>query len=219
MRRSTVACRAKTMMGLDGEPTSSAYVRFPPSPSRAYAMGMPAHQSKWNTDMVRSLPDDGKRYELIDGVLLVSPSPAKRHQRAVRILLFALQSYCEQHDLGEALDSPADIELSPTDIVQPDVFVVSEISSSWDDARTLRLAVEVLSPTSVHTDRSVKRPRYQRERVPEFWIVDLDARVFERWRPDDDQPDVVADVMTWQPLPDIPALSIPLDDFFRKAVG
>lgn len=169
--------------------------------------------------MVRALPDDGNRYELIDGVLLVSPAPSWRHQRAVRMLLIALQAYCEQHDLGEALASPADIELSPTDLVQPDVFVVPEISSSWGDVRALRLAVEVLSPSSVYTDREVKRPRYQRERVPEFWIVDLDARVFERWRPDDDQPEVIADVLTWQPLAHIPALSIPLDDFFRKAVG
>jgi len=181
-------------------------------------MGMPAHQSQWNADMVRSLPDDGNRYELIDGVLLVSPAPSKRHQRAVRMLLIALQSYCEQHNFGEALASPADIELSPIDLVQPDVFVVPEITASWDDARDLLLAVEVVSPSSVHTDRDVKRPRYQRERVPEFWIVDLDACVFERWRPDDDQPEVITDVMTWRPLPHIPALSIPLDDFFLKAV-
>ena len=167
--------------------------------------------------MVRSLPDDGNRYELIDGVLLVSPSPAKRHQRAVRMLLIALQGYCEEHNLGEALDSPADIELSPKDLVQPDVFVVRDITSFWDDARNLRLAVEVISPTSGHADRFVKRPRYQRERVPEFWIVDLDTRVFERWRPDDSEPEVIASVMTWQPLPHIPALSILLDDFFRKA--
>lgn len=181
-------------------------------------MGMPAHQSQWNADMVRSLPDDGQRYELIDGVLLVSPAPSKRHQRAVRMLLIALQSYCDPHNLGEALSSPADIALSPTDLVQPDVFVVPVITASWDDARDLLLAVEVVSPSSAHTDRHVKRPRYQRERVPEFWIVDLDARIFERWRPDDVQPEVIADVMTWQPVPDISALSIPLDDFFRRAV-
>jgi Uma2 family endonuclease len=181
-------------------------------------MGMPAHQSQWNADMVRTIPDDGNRYELIDGVLLVSPAPTWRHQRAVRILLMALQSYCEQHNLGEALASPADIELSPTDLVQPDVFVVPDIVDSWAETRNLLLAVEVVSPSSAHIDRHVKRPRYQRERVPEVWIVDLDVRVFERWRPDDDQPEVIADVMTWQPLPDIPALSIPFDDFFRKAI-
>lgn len=185
-------------------------------------MGMPAHQSsqqpQWNADLVRSLPEDGNRYELIDGVLLVSPAPAWRHQRAVRMLLMALQPYCEQHNLGEALASPADIELSPADLVQPDVFVVPEIAASWQETRKLRLVVEVVSPSSGHTDRYVKRPRYQRERVPEYWIVDPDERVFERWRPDDHEPEVIADVMTWQPLPDIPALSIPLDDFFRKAV-
>lgn len=115
-------------------------------------MGMPVHQphQQWTADMVRSLPDDGQRYELIDGVLLVSPSPARQHQRAVRLLLIALQSYCEQHDLGEALDSPADIELSPNDIVQPDVFVLRDITSTWDEAGNLRLAVEVTSPLGTH---------------------------------------------------------------------
>jgi Uma2 family endonuclease len=183
-------------------------------------MGMPAHQmprQEWNADMVRSLPDDGSRYELIDGALLVSPAPTWRHQRAVRALLIAIQSYCEQHHLGEALTSPADIELSPRDVVQPDVFVVPEIRSSWAEVRRLLLAVEVLSPSSIHTDRFVKRPRFQRERVPEFWIVDQDTRVFERWRPDDKEPEVITDVMTWQPLPHIPALSIPLGEFFDKA--
>jgi Uma2 family endonuclease len=183
-------------------------------------MGMPANQwpdQDWTAELVRSLPDDGNRYELIDGVLLVSPSPVNRHQRAVRMLLIALQSYCERHDLGEALASPSDIELSPKDLVQPDVFVTGTIVSSWSDARDLRLAVEVISPSSRHTDRFVKRPRYQRERIPEFWIVDQETRVFERWRPDDKEPEVITDVMTWQPLSDIPALSIPLGEFFDKA--
>ena len=184
-------------------------------------MGMPAqeslHPTEWTADMVRALPEDGNRYEVIDGVLLVSPSPANRHQRAVRQLLFALHPYCEQHDLGEALPSPSDVELSPKDLVQPDVFVTREITSLWNDGRNLRLAVEVLSPSSRHIDRDVKRPRYQRDRIPEFWIVDLDARLFERWRPDDVEPEVITDVMTWQPLPHIPALSIPLGEFFDKA--
>jgi Uma2 family endonuclease len=183
-------------------------------------MGMPANQwsgQGWTADLVRSLPDDGNRYELIDGVLLVSPSPANRHQRAVRMLLILLQSYSELHDLGEALASPSDIELSPKDFVQPDVFVTRRIVSTWSDARDLRLAVEVISPSSAHTDRFVKRPRYQRERIPEFWIVDLDERVFERWRPDDKEPEVITDAMIWQPLPHIPPLSIPLGEFFDKA--
>ncbi len=181
-------------------------------------MGMPAHQSHWTADMVRSLPDDGKRYEVIDGTLLVSPAPSWEHQRAVRLLVMALQAYCERHGLGEAMMSPADIELSPSDVVQPDVFVVPEIAHSWHDARNLLLAIEVVSPSSARTDRHVKRPRFQRAGVPEFWIVDLDARVFERWRPEDVEATVIADVMTWQPQPNAPALSIPLDDFFARAV-
>jgi Uma2 family endonuclease len=84
------------MMEFTPQPLCSAYVRLCQTPSRAYGMGMPAHQSPhqplWNADMVRSLPDDGNRYELIDGVLLVSTSPSKLHKRALLMLIMAIQS-------------------------------------------------------------------------------------------------------------------------------
>ena len=63
--------------------TRSAYVRLPSSPSRAYGIGMPAEEARWTLDMVRALPDDGNRYEVLDGVLLVTPIPTLLHQRAI----------------------------------------------------------------------------------------------------------------------------------------
>ena len=182
-------------------------------------MGMPAQHTEWTAEMARALPDDGKRYEVLDGVLFVSPSPSRAHQRAVRLLLLLLDEYCRVHGLGEALDSPADIEFSPRRLVQPDVFVVPTIAPSWRDVTTLSLAVEVLSPSTARTDRHEKRHTYQSERIPEYWIVDLDARIVERWRPDDAQPEVLADSLVWQPDPGCPALEIDLREFFRAALA
>ena len=181
-------------------------------------MGMPAHQTEWTAEMVRALPDDGKRYEVLDGVLFVSPSPKRQHQRAVRILLLALDAYCREHSLGEALASPADIELSPKDLVQPDVFVVPEIRSSWTEVRSLRLACEVLSPSTARSDRYDKRRTYQRHRVPEYWIVDLDGRLVERWRPDDARPEILVETLVWQPEDAVPPLEINLPEFFSAAL-
>ena len=181
-------------------------------------MGMPTRQTDWTAEMVRALPDDGKRYEVLDGVLVASPAPSWQHQRAVRILLGILQSHCERHGLGEALASPADIEFSPRDLVQPDVFVVPTVASSWQEVGSLLLAVEVLSPSTARVDRHEKRPTYQRYRVPEYWIVDLDARTFERWRPDDTRPEVLLDAITWEPRDGIPPLEINLPEFFDSAL-
>ena len=148
----------------------------------------------------------------------MSPTPTRTHQRAVRLLLVALDEYCRAHGLGEALASPADIEFSPRRLVQPDVFVVPEIRASWAEVRSLLLAIEVISPSSARADRMNKRRIYQNERVPEYWIVDLDARTFERWRPDDTRPEVLLDVITWEPRDGIPPLEINLPGFFDSAL-
>ena len=181
-------------------------------------MSMPAHQTVWTAEMVRALPDDAKRYEVLDGVLVVSPAPSWQHQRAVRMLLVMLQSHCERHSIGEALASPADIEFSPRDLVQPDVFVVPTVASSWLEVGSLLLAIEVLSPSTARVDRHNKRLTYQRYRVPEYWIVDLDGQVFERWRPEDSRPEILGETLEWRPRDGIPPLEINLPEFFAAAL-
>ena len=79
--------------------------------------------------------------------------------------------------------------------------------------------VEILSLTTAHADRHVKRRLYQRERVPEYWIVDVDARLVERWRPEDERPEIVAERLAWQPESTIPALMIDLPRYFREVIG
>ena len=90
-------------------------------------MGMPQAAQRWTAEMVRALPDDGNRYEVIAGELFVTPAPSFDHQAAVLRLLMRLVPFVDAHHLGYALASPADIEFGDEDLVQPDVFVAPRI--------------------------------------------------------------------------------------------
>jgi len=172
-------------------------------------MGMPAEvvRRRWTASEVRRLTADAPnwwpRYELIDGDLVVTPSPRPPHQMAVTVLLVALTTYCDAHGVGIAMSSPADIELEPESVRQPDVFVLptaewKRIAHDGFPARALLLAVEVVSPSSADVDRMAKRALFQ-QHMSEYWVVDVDARVVERWRPRDVTPEVATERLTWHP--------------------
>jgi Uma2 family endonuclease len=192
-------------------------------------MRMPAsthHPERWTAQRVRDeLLDDARptpRYELIDGELLVTPSPDYPHQRMVKALLFAIDPYVERHALGEALVSPADVELEPDTIVQPDLYVMSSTSRltrRWSTDDRLLLAVEILSPGSARHDRVKKRRFFARVGVPEYWVVDLDARVVERTRPDDERIELLAQTLAWHPAGAPEPLTLDLAELFRRVLG
>lgn len=187
-------------------------------------MGMPAVQShRWTADEVRALPDvPGMRYECVDGELLVSPAPRYKHQYAVGLLYEALSSYCRLHAAGAVLMGPGELELDPYTLVQPDLFVLplvdGRLPQHQNDTGNPLLMVEVLSPGTARHDRIIKRPRYQRSGV-ELWIVDNDSRLVERWTPDDDRPEILADRVSWHPAGVDHPLVIVLADLFAKALG
>lgn len=191
-------------------------------------MGMPAaNRRRWTAREVRQLiadaPTNVPRYELVDGELLVTPSPGAPHQMAVTLLLVALHDYCEHEGIGVALTSPSDIELQPEDIRQPDVFVLPwpewrRVAAEGFPARELLLAVEVLSPSSGRIDRVRKRPGYQAH-VSEYWIVDIHALAVERWRPGDTRPEVVVEVLEWRPAGARGAFRLDLERFFKRVAG
>jgi len=185
-------------------------------------MGMPHASLPWTADRVRALPDDGKRYELIDGELLVTPSPSPAHQRALSALLERLLPYLRSTATGQALTSPADLAFGEDEVLQPDLFVVPQAPGRilrWSDVTSLLLVVEILSPRTARYDRLTKRRRYQRGGVPEYWIVDLDARVVERWRPDDERPEILSETLDWRPDPSRDPLTIDLGALFKEAWG
>jgi Uma2 family endonuclease len=188
-------------------------------------MHMPRAAEHWTRDQVWALPDDGCRYELIDGELVVTPAPGNRHQMAVTTLCARIFHALEQAPgtAARLLISPADIQLGgEEEILQPDLFIYRAESGrhlrEWPDITSLLVAIEVLSPSTARYDRGLKRRRYQRARVPDYWIVDLDGRVVERWRPDDSRPEVLGDRLRWT-SGDGAELDLDLREFFRKAAG
>ena len=187
-------------------------------------MAMPAHSTEWTVEMVRLLPDDGNRYEVIDGELFVTPAPSVAHQRAVRELLLLLQPYVSAHGIGEALISPADVLVyGPRKFVQPDLFVVPLVDSApmraWTEVGRLLLAVEVTSPSTKWTDRGRKRALYREKAVPDYWIIDTADRTVE-WADADDSPvERLVDSLVWQPDREAPPLAIDLPAYFDRVNG
>jgi Uma2 family endonuclease len=185
-------------------------------------MGMPQATHFWTPAEVRALPDDGRRYEVVAGELLVTSAPSLPHQDAAGRLLRLLVDYVEPSGVGYASLSPADIEPEPGALVQPDVFVAPLVGGrrprAWSEIRSLVLAVEIVSPTTARADRTVKRRLNQRTGAAEYWIVDLEARLVERWRPADERPEVLTDTLRWEPVPDARPLVIELPEFFRRVL-
>ena len=178
---------------------------------------------RWTRDMVLALPDDGRRYELVDGELLVTPAPRGLHQRAVLELFRRLDPYVRTHRLGAVCLSPADLTLRSAQLVQPDLFVGALFDGrepvEWDEFGIPILVAEVLSPSTAEFDRITKRQLYQRVGVGTCWIVDLDARLVEVWLPGAERPTVVDRELTWRPETGMEALTITLPEFFRTVIG
>ena len=183
-------------------------------------MGMPATTEAPVTtiEALLALPDDGMRHELLDGEHVVTPAPAYPHQSALSRLQSALSMALAGRTDLEALWSPADIVLGPRTLVQPDLFVIrvnpASPPSSWRDVGVPVVAIEVLSPGTASRDRGAKRRIYQRAGVGEYWIVDLDARLIERWTPSDIRPEILDEWLIWAPEGEPPVLSLELASLF-----
>lgn len=137
---------------------------------------------EWTADDLAQLPEgDGNRYEIINGVLYVTPAPVSRHQRAVGNLYSLIGLYCEQSLCGEAFVAPFDVHFSLKSVVEPDiVYVAREIHNiveKWVYG-VPTLLVEVLS-SKPKLDRVIKLNLYAEQRVPHYWLVDPAARTLE----------------------------------------
>jgi Uma2 family endonuclease len=132
-------------------------------------------------DDLANMPDDGNRYEVIGGELLVNPAPRRDHQEVVANLDWILQRFLRASGTGRAYTHPVDIWLGPNDIVEPDIVVIRESRlDSYRPEGVVReppdLVVEVLSPSTRGTDQVRKMALYARCGVPEYWIADPDRR-------------------------------------------
>jgi len=180
-------------------------------------MGMAA-PIYYTAEMVRALPEDGNRYEVVRGELLVTPAPRLWHQEVTFRLAEAISGYLRLERAGHLLLSPADISWGPDTLVQPDLFVVPlEQARTLDWARIteLLLVAEVLSPSSRRADRFTKRLEYQRQGVPLYWIVDPDEHGVEVWTSDDTFPRFEHDRLVWQPAGAASSFTLDLRELFR----
>lgn len=189
-------------------------------PDTSAPASLPRHG--WTAAELLALPDDGHRYECIDGELFVSPSPRRLHQVVLWELAARLQPYIGAHGIGRLGGAPADVRLDARTLVQPDLYVEPagiEPTASWDAVQGLLLVVEILSPSTALADRRLKRVRYQQARIPVYWIVDIDARLVECWLPEAVGPQIVDELLVWAPREDIAPFELSLPDFFAGILG
>ncbi|MBI4551226.1 MAG: Uma2 family endonuclease [Candidatus Latescibacteria bacterium] len=130
-----------------------------------------------------TLPDDGKRYEILDGELHVTPSPLTTHQRAVMNLGALLHHHVRRNGLGEVFLAPPDVILAETTIVEPDLLFIARQRAKIITRANIRgapdLIVEVLSRRTARVDRGRKKKLYARYGVQHYWLVDPDTRSVE----------------------------------------
>jgi Uma2 family endonuclease len=189
-------------------------------------MVMPALHRGWTAADVRLLIEEsppGPRYELVRGELLVTPAPSAAHQLAAGAILRVLDDYLDANPVGWACHSPADLELQPDNVLQPDVFVVRAGSrgpgadpAKWAGVTSLLLAVEVVSPSSARFDRVTKRDFYLEADVAEYWVIDVTARAVERWTREATRPRIEHGQLEWQPAGATVPLKVDLPALFSR---
>ena len=170
------------------------------------------------------LPDDGKRYEVIEGELVVNASPYTRHQRIVGRLYAALEYFCRDQRCGEAFVSPLDVVFADDLVLQPDVTVVSasrlHIVGDKNITGAPDLVIEVLSEGTRKLDELVKRKLYERYGVNEYWVVDPVIEAVKIYRRNGDSFTRVVEisVKTGGALtsPLLPGFSLDVNDVFPR---
>lgn len=182
-------------------------------------MGMPA-PAYYTRAMLRDIPEDGNRYELVRGELLVTPAPRIWHEVVTRRVDAAAVAYVEAQRLPfYVIGSRSELSWGDDDTeVQPDLFVapLEEVRTmDWARLRRPCLVVEVLSPSTTRHDRFTKRAEYQRRGVPLYWIVDPDQRQAEVWTPEDRFPRVEQARLVWAPEGAVVPFTVDLVKLFR----
>jgi Uma2 family endonuclease len=169
----------------------------------------------WTPEDLDLLPETGERFEVLDGVLLVTAQPAELHQRVATRLATYLVQHCDAHELARVY-ATGEVRWRQN-VLAPDVLVspISEDGDvAWRDLATPLLVVEVHSPSTHLRDRGMKRLAYEQLGVPEYWQVDVSERaVLVSRRGCDDA--LLTTVLEWQPDPDITPLRIEIAALFR----
>jgi Uma2 family endonuclease len=176
-------------------------------------------KQKLDYDDYARIPPDGKRYELLEGDLFVTPAPSPLHQRVSKRLQRKLEAYFEARGLGEVFNAPIDVILTLHDVVQPDLVVVTDpaqISGRGIEGAPA-LVVEVLSPTTRDHDRTTKARRYAALGVRHYWVLDPEGSRLDCYRLERGGyvPAVRAEGDQSLTHPDWPVLTLALADLWR----
>jgi Uma2 family endonuclease len=138
---------------------------------------------KFTVDEYMTVPPPERRFQLLDGEMILVPSPNNKHQTISGILFIPLYQFVSQHSLGEVWYAPLDVVLSDHDVVQPDILFVSNervgIVTEANIQGAPDLVVEILSPSTARYDLGYKRVLYSEKGVLEYWIVDPEAETIE----------------------------------------
>lgn len=183
---------------------------------------MPAPQIELFTAAdYRAMPDDGKRYQLIEGELIMAPAPNTFHQFVQKNLLFILETYLRRHPLGSVLGAPCDVYLDDQNVYQPDILYVTREHAARirDDGihGAPDLVVEILSPSSAAIDRR-KRGHFAKAGTVEFWQIDPALRQIQRFvfAENSAKPVALIDEPEAFVSPLFPSLKIATADIFRR---
>ncbi len=167
---------------------------------RADIMAMPISAPRYTVDQVREFPEDGQRYELLDGVLLVTPAPRQLHQVVATRLVIELGTALGRDGPGQVV-AVGELEIGDRTLLNPDILVYPRRyapDSPWKLIRDWWLAVEVVSPSSRVYDREFKRQAYQAIGVEETWLVDPEARRVEIWHRNDSAARLEQERIAWR---------------------
>jgi Uma2 family endonuclease len=141
---------------------------------------------RFKADDIWDTPEDGNRYEVIDGELYVTPPPLEPHQKGSTNLVGYIWRYVHERRLGTVYSAPFGVVLDDENGVQPDIVYVSREREGLIAERGLEgapdLVVEILSRSTQARDRGVKMKRYATSGIPHYWIVDPRGRALEAYR-------------------------------------
>lgn len=174
----------------------------------------------WTLDQLDRLPDDGNKYELVDGELFVTPAPTLAHERLVLVLHRILDRFVEAAGIGEVYGSHSAIRTDRSEL-QPDLSIrpiLATVPNAWIEVPLPILVVEILSPTTRRRDYEHKRDFYLRIGIPEYWIVDGAQRTIRVVK--SNSPDVIAkQELKWHPTGATAPLTIDVAKYFHDAIG
>jgi Uma2 family endonuclease len=180
-------------------------------------MHMATRTRRWKRADLARMPDDGNRYEVLNGELFVTPQAAYGHQYVAFAIARKLFDYCHAHGIGEVV-GPGAVVWEENEL-QPDVQVIPgrhepRRDTKWEELPAPLLVVEVLSDSTRRRDLGKKREAYLRLKIPTYWIVDCEAQSVLVWSTASREPVVVTDVLRWTPSAELPPLEIPLKTIF-----